>query len=77
LIKPRFSPKVSASSGGRFVSEPVSEVPIRSAALTRPPIVDVSAPLSDDPAAQRRSAREMRLICEDLGFLYIAGWRQA
>lgn len=46
---------------------------IRRAALTRPPIVDVSGLLSDDRAAQRRTAREMRAICEDLGFLYIAG----
>jgi len=41
--------------------------------LTRPPIVDVTGLMSDDPTAQRRTAREMRSICEDLGFLYISG----
>ncbi len=46
---------------------------IRTSVLTRPPIVDVSGLMSDDPTAQRRTAREMRVVCEDLGFLYISG----
>ena len=52
------------------MSQPLS---FAKTALSRPPIVDVSGLMSDDTAAQMRVAREMRLVCEDLGFLYISG----
>ncbi len=46
---------------------------VQSAGLQRPPIVDVTGLMSEDRAAQQRTALEMRSVCEGLGFLYISG----